>query len=107
MFVRGTDAPIETVDTGVTRQVLGHDSHLMAVRVTFKAGAVGYVHTHPHRQVTYVESGTFDATLGEERQRIGPGDTYFVPPGLPHGVVALSDGVLLDIFSPAREDFLK
>ena len=106
MFVRQADAPVEQPDAGVTRQILGHDPHLMLVRVTFAAGAVGYVHHHPHRQVSYVEQGTFDVRLGDATTVLHAGDCFFVPPDVPHGVVALEEGSLLDVFTPAREDFL-
>lgn len=106
MFVCGKDVPVVDAAPGVTRQVLAHEPQLMLVRVVFTKGAVGYVHSHPHKQVTYVASGRFEATMGNERRLIGPGDSYFAPPDVPHGVVALEDGVLLDVFTPAREDFL-
>lgn len=106
MMVFANECPVLDVDAGVSRQILAHDPQLMMVRVVFKKGAVGYVHSHPHRQVTYVESGRFDATMGDTRQVLGPGDSYYAPPDVPHGVVALEDGVLIDVFTPAREDFL-
>ena len=106
MFVFGTDVPVVVAAPGVTRQVLAHGPQLMLVRVAFAKGAVGYVHSHPHKQVTYVESGRFEATMGEDRRQIGPGDSYYAPPDIPHGVVALDDGVLIDVFTPAREDLL-
>jgi quercetin dioxygenase-like cupin family protein len=106
MFVRRSDAPVEQVDTGVTRQVLGHDSGLMMVRVTFTKGAVGTLHAHPHRQVTYVERGRFEATVNGSTAVVGPGDCFFVPPGVPHGAVALENGALIDVFAPARLDFV-
>lgn len=107
MFFCAQDAPVVPVGDGVTRQILARDPQLMLVRVTFAKGAIGYLHTHPHRQVTFVESGRFEATMGDEKRLIGPGDSYFAPPDVPHGVVALEDGVLIDVFTPAREDFLK
>lgn len=88
------------------RQVLGHDSELMMVRVTFAQGAVGYVHAHPHRQVTYVESGRFRFTMDGRETEMWPGDCWFVPPGLPHGATAIEAGSLIDVFTPARADFL-
>jgi quercetin dioxygenase-like cupin family protein len=106
MFVRRADASVEQMETGVTRQILGHDPQLMLVRVTFAAGAEGYVHHHPHRQVTYVERGTFEVRLGEETTVLHAGDCFFVSPGVPHGVKAREEGSLLDTFTPAREDFL-
>ena len=107
MFVRRADAAVVEPEKGITRQVLGHDGELMLVRVTFEPGAVGYVHTHPHRQVSYVERGVFEVTLGEEKTVLRAGDCFFVPPEVPHGVVAKEAGSLLDTFTPARQDFLK
>jgi quercetin dioxygenase-like cupin family protein len=106
MIIRGCEAPIERAEPGVTRQVLGHDPELMMVRVTFAEGAVGYVHAHPHRQVTYVERGRFRFTLHGSETDLSAGDCWFVPPGVPHGAVALEEGALIDVFTPARSDFL-
>lgn len=106
MIVRGDSAPTEPAEPGVTRQVLGHDAELMMVRVTFAQGAVGYVHAHPHRQVTYVESGHFRFTLDGRETEMRPGDCWFVPPDLQHGATAIEAGSLIDVFTPARADFL-
>lgn len=105
MIVRSPEAPVEQVEPGVTRQVLGHDDELMMVRVTFAAGAVGVLHAHRHRQVSYVERGRFRVTVDGHTVEIHAGDSFFVPPDTPHGAVALEDGVLIDVFTPAREDF--
>ena len=106
MIVRGHEAPTEPAEPGVRRQVLGHDAELMMVRVTFEAGAVGYVHAHPHRQVTYVERGRFRFTLDGATTELSAGDCWFVPPNVPHGAEALEAGALVDVFAPARADFL-
>ena len=79
----------------------------MLVRVEFSKGAVGAIHHHPHRQVTYVVRGSFDAEVGGQTQRLGVGDCFFVTAEVPHGVVALEEGTLIDVFTPAREDFLR
>ncbi|HEX2190042.1 MAG TPA: cupin domain-containing protein [Longimicrobiaceae bacterium] len=105
-FVRGAELPWEVLGGGVSRQVLGHDEALMMVRVRFDAGAVGALHHHPHRQVTLVESGRFRVEIAGETQVLAAGDGFLVPSGLEHGVVALEAGVLVDVFTPAREDFL-
>jgi quercetin dioxygenase-like cupin family protein len=107
MFVTADSAAVTEVEPGITRQVLGHDAHLMLVRVTFKQGAIGAIHAHPHRQVTYVESGVFQTTVNGSTRLLRRGDCYFVPPDTPHGVEALEDGVLIDAFTPAREEFLR
>src|SRR5262245_36025689 len=107
MIIRGGDAPIEPAEPGVTRQMLGHDEQLMMVRVTFVAGAASSLHSHPHRQVTFVERGRFRFSLNGIDTEVGAGDSWFVPPGAPHGAVALEAGALIDVFAPARSDFLR
>ena len=106
-FVRSQDAPWEVVGQGVRRQVLGHGPDLMMVRVEFAKGAVGALHHHPHRQVTYVAAGAFEASVGGATRRLGPGDCFFAAADVEHGVVALEDGTLIDVFTPARDDFVK
>ena len=107
-FSRGGEtAWVATNDVGVRRQVLGHGPDLMLVRVEFEAGAVGALHHHPHRQVSYVVAGRFEVTVGDERTELGPGDCFFVTADRVHGVVAREAGTLIDVFTPAREDFLQ
>jgi quercetin dioxygenase-like cupin family protein len=106
MIVCGEDAPTQPAEPGVTRQVLGHDPELMMCRVTFEKGAAGYLHSHPHRQVTYVERGRFEFTLGEVSTTMTAGDCWLVPPGVAHGAVAIEAGSLIDVFTPARTEFL-
>lgn len=106
MIIRGHEAPTEPAEPGVTRQVLGHDPELMMVRVTFAQGAVGYIHSHPHRQVTYVERGRFAFVLDGTVTEVAQGDGWFVPPGARHGATAIEAGSLIDVFAPGRADFL-
>ena len=105
-FVRAAETPWETVADGVRRQVLGHGPDLMLVRVEFERDAVGAVHHHPHRQVTYVAAGRFAVQVGDARRELGIGDSFFAVADVPHGVVALEAGTLIDVFTPAREEFL-
>lgn len=101
------EMPWETVGEGVRRQIMGYDPNLMLVKVHFDKGAVGSLHAHPHCQATYVVSGVFELTIGDEKRVITKGDGYYVAPDVLHGCVCLEPGILIDTFSPAREDFLK
>ncbi|HEU4560004.1 MAG TPA: cupin domain-containing protein [Longimicrobium sp.] len=105
-FVHADELGWTDLGGGVQRQILGHDSELMMVRARFEAGAVGARHHHPHRQVTLVESGRFKVEIGGDTRALQAGDSFFIPPNVEHGVVALEAGVLVDVFTPAREDFL-
>lgn len=91
----------------VTRQVLADHPDLMVVAFRFNAaGAVGDLHSHPHVQSTYVQSGRFRFTLGDDEREVGPGDSFVIPSGLAHGCTCLEPGTLVDCFTPRREDFI-
>ena len=78
----------------------------MMVKVSFKKGQAGAMHSHPHSQVTYVASGKFSFTVGGVTKTVEAGDALFKQPGLEHGCVCLEDGILIDCFNPMRETFL-
>jgi quercetin dioxygenase-like cupin family protein len=105
-FVTTADAPWETTGPGVRRQILGHGPDLMMVRVDFEKGAVGALHRHPHRQVTWVAAGAFEVSVGGEKKTLRTGDCFFAMADVEHGVVAREAGTLSDVFTPARVDFL-
>lgn len=105
-FIFSEDIPWQGVDTGVERRILGFDSRLMMVCVRFEVSAVGTLHRHPHRRVKYVQTGRFRVTIEGEDRELGAGDCFFVDPDLLHGEVALDAGVLVDVFTPAREEFI-
>jgi quercetin dioxygenase-like cupin family protein len=105
-FLRGSEAETVIVGEGVIRQNLGYDDSIFMARVVFEDGGIGYEHSHQHSQVVYVESGVFDFTIGSETKRLVAGDGAYVAPNKMHGAVCIEAGVLLDVFSPIREDFL-
>lgn len=105
-FVYADPALVEEVQDGIKRQIISYGPDLMAVKVWFEAGAEGYQHEHPHMQVSYVESGEFETTVDGETQTLRAGDSFYVAPHQVHGAVCKKAGVLIDMFSPLREDFL-
>ena len=107
MIVFGNDVALTELGGGVSRKILAQDTEMMAVEVHFEKGAIGAVHTHPHVQISYVLEGKFEFNLDGVKTVIGKGVTYYTHPNVPHGVVCLEAGTLLDVFTPRREDFLK
>ena len=96
----------EDVQPGLQRKITGYDGKIMLVKAKFEAGAEGYLHKHYHSQVTYVASGEFKMTIGDDVRTIKEGDSYYITPHVLHGCVCVKPGILIDVFSPAREDFL-
>ncbi len=91
---------------GVTRTVLSDSPELMVVQFEFSDGGKGMPHNHPHVQATYVQSGRFEFTVADETFEVGPGDSFVVPSNAVHGCRAIEPGVLVDTFTPRRDDFL-
>ena len=106
-YLMGSELPWEDVGGGLSRQLLGFDGQLMLVKIKFEKGGIGYVHQHFHSQTSYVVSGVFEANIKGEKRIIKAGDGFYVEPNASHGVVCLEEGILIDGFSPARQDFLK
>ena len=106
LFQIDNEIPWEDLGNGIKRQIFGFDDKLMLVKVKFEQGAIGALHQHHHTQATYVESGSFEVTVANEIKIINAGDGFYIPSNALHGVVCLQAGVLIDSFSPVREDFL-
>lgn len=91
---------------GIQRQmVVGQN--VMICRFTFEPFLVTPEHTHPHEQMTIVAKGKVKFTIEGEVKIVSPGDVLHFPPNNRHGATMLDEEVvLIDIFSPIREDFL-
>jgi quercetin dioxygenase-like cupin family protein len=101
------DAPTATTPEGGERRVLANGGGLMLVQFSFDGGVTTNLHQHPHEQVGYVVSGEIDVVMeGREPVRLTAGGSYYVAPNLPHYVVTHAPTVLVDCFTPRREDFL-
>lgn len=105
-FQYNSEMPWQDLGGGVSRQMMGYNDQIMMVKVKFETGAVGSMHTHPHTQATYVESGKFEFTTDGETRIVSQGDGVYMKPNTLHGCTCLEAGVLIDTFAPIREDFL-
>lgn len=106
-FTVGNEMEWEVVGEGVKRKIMGYDDKIMLVKVHFDKGGIGPMHEHYHSQVTYVESGSFDVTIDGVTKTLKAGDSFYIPPHELHGAICTESGVLIDVFSPIREDFMK
>ncbi|MCG8423277.1 MAG: cupin domain-containing protein [Proteobacteria bacterium] len=107
IFMSGKEMEIEDLGQGVKRQLLGYNDEILMAKVWFEEGSEGYVHSHVHSQSSYVESGKFDVNIAGEIKTLVAGDAFYIPPHVSHGAVCKKAGVLIDVFSPIREDFLR
>jgi quercetin dioxygenase-like cupin family protein len=91
---------------GVTRRVLASGEQLMLVEIALEEGHEVPEHVHPHEQGGTVREGRIRATVGGVVSDLEAGDAYMIPGGVVHHVVALAPAILIEAFSPPREEFL-
>lgn len=106
MIVKNNDAILEELGKGVSRKILAHVTSMMMVEVNFIKGAVGEIHRHENEQISYIIKGSFQLDIDGKKEIVKVGDTYYIKPNVLHGVLALEDATILDVFTPQREDFL-
>jgi quercetin dioxygenase-like cupin family protein len=106
MVIHNADVKKKDLFPGASRKVIARGGAMMLVEVRFDAGTVVEAHAHPHEQSSYVVSGKIVLTLAGKQETLGPGDSFYAGPNVPHGVRFLEDSVVVDCFTPQREDFL-
>lgn len=98
--------PVEQIHEGIERQMIVGE-RVMVCRFRFAPRVATPAHDHPHEQITFVERGPVLFTIGDEERIAETGDVLHFPPNSWHGATMLDEEVILiDIFSPIREDFL-
>lgn len=97
----------EALGPGIERRmVVGQQ--LMACRLHFAPHVVTAIHRHPHEQMTFVLRGRVRFTIEGQERIVSAGDVLHFPSNVEHGATMLDeDVVLIDIFTPIREDFLR
>lgn len=100
------DKPYRELLPGVFMKPLAWGEASMLVEFNLKQGARIPEHQHPHEQTGYLVSGRvrFFGAAGE--QIVESGCSWSFPGGQVHGADALLESVLVEVFSPVRQDYL-
>ena len=96
---------VEQLTDSIRRRMIAGTKEML-VRWEFNKGASAARHSHPHEQIVVMVSGKLRLVVGDTETIMKSDDIAIVPPNIPHEAHALEDTVVIDIFSPPREDFL-
>lgn len=96
--------PVERLSDNIRRRMIVGVNEML-VRWEFQKGAVAARHTHPHEQVVVMVQGRLRLIVRDVETILEPDDILVIPPNVPHAAEALEDTIVIDIFSPPREDF--
>lgn len=94
------------INDKIRRKVFPPGEKMMSMAIAFEQGGIGPEHSHPHEQTGYVISGKIQMSIAGETFIFSEGDFIQVPSGVPHAVLALEKSLVLENFTPIREDLL-
>ena len=97
---------VEELSPTIGRQLV-HTDRMTIARITLRRGAVVPSHQHENDQVANVLTGSLRFRVGGEEIVASAGESVVIPPDVPHEVEALEDSVVLDVFAPPREDWIR
>jgi len=104
---RWREEPVEQMSPSIGRRML-HTETMTIAWITLAKGAVVPRHEHPNEQIATVLEGRLRFLIGDEPELVvGVGESVPLASGVPHEVEALEDSIVLDVFSPVREDWLR
>jgi unsaturated pyranuronate lyase len=106
MFKKSSIGKHTELIKGVHLKTMVYGDQTLLTEVRMDKGAVIPPHKHPHEQTGYLVSGHMDFLVDGEHHLAKPGDSWNIAGDLKHGATALEESVVVEVFSPVREDYL-
>jgi quercetin dioxygenase-like cupin family protein len=104
-FIKVEGRECKEIGSGVTAKVICGE-HLMLSFVEFLEEGNMQIHSHPEEQAGIVLEGEVEFIIEKETRNLKAGDSYLIPPHIPHGAKSKGKARVFDIFSPPRKDYL-
>ena len=106
MFTKQSDSGYVAMMEGIERKTLVHGEKTLLAEFHLEKGKTLPRHSHPNEQTGYLIKGRLQFTIGTETFDTQAGDSWCIPADLEHHVEVLEDSLVIEVFSPVREDFL-
>lgn len=106
MIVKNNEKSFIPMVPGAKRKTLAHGEKTLLIEVFLDKGSLVPEHSHLHEQTGYMVSGKAIFNIDNEESEVNPGDSWAIPGGAVHSVKVLEDSVVVEVFSPVREDYL-
>ena len=104
MHYEWSQVPVEQLNPQISRRAI-HSGNMTIARLELLKDAVVAEHSHHNEQITMVERGALQFAIDGGSRTVRAGETLVIPPHVSHGVVALEDTVVFDVFAPSRDDW--
>ncbi len=106
MFTKYDPEGFLTPIDGIEMKTLVYGENSLLTRFHLKKGKELPRHSHLHEQTGFLVSGKIKLFIKEEEFFAEPGDTWSIKGDIPHWVEILEDSVVIEVFSPLREEYL-
>jgi quercetin dioxygenase-like cupin family protein len=106
MFCKKDAGKSRQLVAGVELTPLVHGEKTLMGKFRIAKGAAIPAHSHPHEQTGIMISGRLRFKVDGKVTEVEPGDSWCLPGGVEHSAEALEDSVVVEVFSPVREDYL-
>jgi quercetin dioxygenase-like cupin family protein len=106
MFNKMSKNGYKTAMEGINIKTIAHGKKTLMAQFYMTKGADLPEHTHPHEQTGYLISGSMRLVIDKESHEVEPGDSWCIHGDIPHSAKILEDSIVVEVFSPVREDFL-
>ena len=107
MFNKTKAEGFHPIVAGISIKTRVHGEKTLMAEFRIAKGADLPSHLHPHEQTGMLVSGELELKIGDQVFPASSGDTWCIPENVPHSAHAVSDSVVIEVFSPVREDYLK
>ncbi len=107
MFRNSVDVRPVAMLSGIVRRTLTYGDRMLLVEFTIEAGASFPEHSHPYEQIGYLCSGAGTLWIGEDAMELTQGSSWCIPSNVVHKANFTRSSVVIDVFSPVREDYLE
>jgi quercetin dioxygenase-like cupin family protein len=91
---------------GIRRRTVTHGASMYQMIAQLDAGSRMPEHKHPQEQVVHILEGKMRLIVSGEPHELSGGESFYLASNIPHGVETIEDTMVLDTFSPPRDDYL-
>lgn len=91
---------------GIRRRTVANGASMYQMMAELKAGSQMPEHKHPQEQIVHILKGRMKLIVSGVPHELKQGDSFYLGANVPHGVETIEETIVLDTFSPPRDDYL-
>jgi quercetin dioxygenase-like cupin family protein len=91
---------------GIRRRTVTSGKSMYQMIAKLDAGSRMPEHKHPQEQIAHILEGRMKLIVSGVPHELKRGDSFYLASNVPHGVETIEETMVLDTFSPPRDDYL-